>query len=185
MVEELLDSLYVDDVISGGDEISSLQELKSDMIKIFKDKWHSNAVELEDSKSSDTAQTYANESLGAQNMEASILGLKWNKKQDLISVNFQPAKEITETTKRGILRGMARVYDPLGIAAPVVLKAKTLYRQACEEKLPWDKQLPESLAKQWQKWQRQLPESLAKQWQKWQRQLPESISVPRSVSESC
>ena len=119
------------------------------------------------SKSSDTAQTYANESLGAQNMEASILGLKWNKKQDLISVNFQPAKEITETTKRGILRGMARVYDPLGIAAPVVLKAKTLYRQACEEKLPWDKQ---------------LPESLAKQWQKWQRQLPESISVPRSVS---
>ena len=36
-------------------------------------------------------------------MEASILGLKWNKKQDLISVNFQAAKEITETTKRGIL----------------------------------------------------------------------------------
>ena len=173
VVEELLDSPYVDDVISGGDEISSLQELKSDMIKIFKDggfelhKWHSNAVELEDSKSSDTAQTYANESLGAQNMEASILGLKWNKKQDLISVIFQPAKEITETTKRGILRGMARVYDPLGIAAPVVLKVKTLYRQACEEKLPWDKQ---------------LPESLAKQWQKWQRQPPESISVPRSVS---
>ena len=97
------------------DDISSLQELKSDMMKIFKDggfeihKWHSNAAEFEDSKSSDTAQTYANESLGAQNMEASILGLKWKKKQDL---NFQPAKEITETTKRGILRDMARVHDP-------------------------------------------------------------------------
>ena len=37
VVEELLDSLYVDDVISGGDEISSLQEVKSNMIKIFKD----------------------------------------------------------------------------------------------------------------------------------------------------
>ena len=119
VVEELIDSLYVDDVISGGDEISSLQELKSDMIKIFKDgefelhKWHSNAVELEDSKSSDTAQTYANESLGAQNMEASILGLKWNKKQDLISVNVQAAKEITETTKRGILRGVWLEYMTL------------------------------------------------------------------------
>ena len=92
------------------------------------------------------------QSLGAQNMEASILGLKWNKKEDLISVILQPTKEITETTKRGILRGMARIYDPLGIAASVALQAKTLYWKACEENLPWDKRLPESLIKQWKKW---------------------------------
>ena len=173
VVEDLLDSLYVDDVISGGEEIHSLQELKSQMIKVFRDggfelhKWHSNAVELKYYKLSDKVQMYAAESLGTQNTEASVLGLKWNKKEDLISVNSQPAKEIAKTTKRGILRGMARVYDPLGIAAPVVLKAKTLYRKACDETLPWDKQ---------------LPESLIKQWQKWQRQLPESSSIPRSVS---
>ena len=65
VVEELLDSLYVDAVISGGEEISSLQELKSQMIKIFRDggfelhKWHSNAVELEDYKSSNEVQMYA------------------------------------------------------------------------------------------------------------------------------
>ena len=75
---------------------------------------------------------------------------------------FSACKGITETTKRGILRGLARVYDPL-----VVLKAKTLYQKACEENFLWDKQ---------------LPESLIKQWQKWQRQLTESISIPRSVS---
>ena len=62
---------------------------------------------------------------------------------------------------------MARIYDLLGIAARVLLKAKKLYRQACEDNLPLDKQ---------------LPESLAKQWIKWQRQLPESTSVPRCVS---
>ena len=157
VVEELHEFLYVDDVISGGEEIRSLQELKSQMIKISRDggfelhKWHSNASESEDYKSSDRVQTYAAESLGTQNMEASILGLKSNKKEDLTSVNFQPAKERTETAKRGILRGMARVYDPLGIAAPVVLKAKTLYLKACEVNLPWEKQLPESLIKQWQK----------------------------------
>ena len=117
--------------------------------------------------SSNEAQMYADESLGARNTETSILGLKWNKKQDLISVNFLPAKETAETTKRGILRGIARIYDPLGIAAPVLLKAKTFYRQACEDNLLWDKQ---------------LPESKAKQWIKWQRQLPESISIPRCVS---
>ena len=173
VVEEIRDSLYVDDIISGGDEISKLYDMKWQMINIFKDggfqlhKWHSNAAELEDCISSDEAQTYADESLGARNKEASILGLKWNKNQDLISVNFLPAKETAETTKRGILRSIARVFDPLGIAAPVLLKAKTLYRQACEDNRPWDKL---------------LPESLSKQWKKWQMQLPESISVPRCVS---
>ena len=49
VVEEIRDSLYVDDIISGGDEISNLHEMKSQMINIFKDggfqlhKWHSNA----------------------------------------------------------------------------------------------------------------------------------------------
>ena len=58
-----------------------------------------NTVELEDHKSSDKVQMYAAEALGTQNMEASILGFKWNKKEDLISVNFQPGKEITEITR--------------------------------------------------------------------------------------
>ena len=175
VVEEIRDSLYVDDIISGGDEISKLHDKKWQMINMFKNggfqlhKWHSYAVELEDCTSLHKAQTYADESLGTQNAEASILGQKWNKNQDLISVNFLPAKETIETMKRGILRGMARVFHPLGIAAPVLLKAKILYRQACEDNLPWGKQ---------------LPESLAKQWGKWQRQLPESISVPRCVFES-
>ena len=76
-------------------------------------------------------------------------------------MNFLPAKETAEATKRGILRSMARVFDPLGIAAPVLLKAKTLYRQACEYNLPCDKLLPESLSTQWKKWQTQLPESIS------------------------
>ena len=68
VVEEIRDSLYLDDMISGGDEISKLYDMKWQMINIFKDggfqlhKWHSNAAELEDCISSDEAQTYADES---------------------------------------------------------------------------------------------------------------------------
>ena len=36
MVDELSDSLHVNDVISGGDDVDSLQELKEQIIKIFK-----------------------------------------------------------------------------------------------------------------------------------------------------
>ena len=105
VIDELHNSLYVDEVISGGDDVDRLQELKEQMIKIFREgrfelhKWHSNEVELEDSQPSDHSQTFANQSLGTQAVESSILGLKWNKKEDLISVDFKPAKEGTEVTK--------------------------------------------------------------------------------------
>ena len=70
VVEELHDSLSVDDIISDGDEISKLHDMKRQMINMFKDgafqlhNWHSNAVELEDCTSSHEAQMYADESLG-------------------------------------------------------------------------------------------------------------------------
>lgn len=53
-VSEIIRSLYVDDLISGGSTISKAKEDKSDAITIFSDagfelhKWHSNAPELEE-----------------------------------------------------------------------------------------------------------------------------------------
>ena len=53
VVEEIEKSLYVDDVISGGDTIDQVGELKDASITVFGEagfqlhKWHSNVPELE------------------------------------------------------------------------------------------------------------------------------------------
>ena len=53
-VAEILRSLYVDDLISGGPTVTKAKELKCDAMTIFSDagfelhKWHSNAPELEE-----------------------------------------------------------------------------------------------------------------------------------------
>ena len=49
---------------------------------------------------------------------------------DTIQINF-PAL-ITNETKRKVLGEIAKVYDPLGLASPITLEEKIIYREVCE-----------------------------------------------------
>lgn len=166
-VGEIERSLYVDDLISGGPTIEAAKQMKTKATEIFAKasfelhKWHSNAPELEPaiSASGEQTETFAKVQLGApQSGKAAVLGLAWNKRQDTITVKF-PMKR-AEATKRGILGKVASVYDPLGLVSPMTLGGKLLYRNACQLKIAWDKQLPGDLMKSWSKWESQLPEGI-------------------------
>ena len=61
------------------------------------------------------------------------------------------------TSKRGILCKLAKIYDPLGLAAPLTLKGKLIYQDACKAKLAWDAPLPSQLASRWSCLERELP----------------------------
>ena len=96
-VAEISRSLYVDDLISGANNVSKAQTLKTNATEIFADagfplhKWHSNAAELEDVDSrseSNEETTYAKEQLGSAAGKCKFLGLSWNKRDDTISVSF-------------------------------------------------------------------------------------------------
>ena len=66
-------------------------------------------------------------------------------------------EEETQPTKRGILGKMAKIYDPLGLIAPLTLTAKQIYRELCEAKAPWDARINGALLQHWKKWEKQLP----------------------------
>ena len=55
--------------------------------------------------------------------ECKILRLQWNKKDGTLGVDLIKCKKVEEHTKRGVLRAMAFVYDPLGIVSPLLLVA--------------------------------------------------------------
>ena len=141
-VEEILKSLYVDDIISGGSTTAEAQGLKKTIASVFAEakftmhKWNSNDPQLESENvvPVDEQQSYAKQQLGVKEGETKMLGLPWNKREDLIAVTFP--EEPVDVTKRGILRFLAAVYDPLGIASPTMLIGKLLYREVCESRLP-------------------------------------------------
>ena len=123
-------------------------------------KWYSSARELEsyNTVEREETETFAKQQLEVSNRDqASILGLPWNKEADTIGVNFPSDK--TESTKRGILGKVAKIYDPLGLVAPVTLTGKLLYRDVCNAKLGWNTKLPFELSRKLMKWEESLPTS--------------------------
>ena len=135
--------------------------MKEKAIAIFQDacftphKWHSNVPELE-SAQIEGEPTYSKTQLGIPQGEfSSLLGLQWDKRQDPLNVTI-PTEKVT-MTKRGILAKLAKVYDPLGLIAPVTLSGKLIYRAVCDTKIAWDTPLPDELARAWHKWESKLP----------------------------
>ena len=90
------------------------------------------------------------------------LGVLWNMQTDTFTfgVNLQNKP----FTRRGVLSVINSLYDPLGLAAPVILVGKLLLQQLTtlgKEKennhpLGWDDPLPGELRRRWESWVEQL-----------------------------
>ena len=168
VVAELWKSLYVHDLISGGTTVEEAKELKERAIEIFEDstftllKWQSSEPKLEGHTilPVDEEGTFAKQQLGEPCAgESSLLGLGWSKERDELIVSFPEWK--SDPTKRGILRKLASIYDPLGFVSPVTLGGKCLYRSVCCEKLAWDAELKGTLKVKWKKWEQSSLKQIA------------------------
>ena len=166
-VAEIERELYVDDLISGGGTIQEAKQKKATATEMFRQaafhlhKWHSNVAELELTEETETGDdlSYAKQQLGIKPRECRLLGLKWNKLTDKVGITIP--EEVAQPTKRGILGKVARIYDPLGLIAPITLQGKLLYRDACEEKRACDAPLSTPQEQQWQRWELSLPQHVS------------------------
>ena len=87
------------------------------------------------------------------------LGVLWDIQADVFT--FQIVDEVKPFTRRGVLSITNSLYDPLGIAAPVIIKAKMLLRAMSTslKRHPlddWDNPLPEQYREPWEAWCKSL-----------------------------
>ena len=119
-MDEILKSLYVDDLITGGETTKEVCHLKNTAVAIFGEagfelhKWHSNEQTLESETNSEQEdekddESYAKEQLGIKPGETKMLGLPWDKLKDMMAVTFPAAPP--DVTKRETLRFLASIYD--------------------------------------------------------------------------
>ncbi|XP_018494649.1 uncharacterized protein LOC108864130, partial [Galendromus occidentalis] len=74
-------------------------------------------------------------------VSAKFIGIPWNQTTDRLSVPKEKALKILvagEPTKRKLLKGLASVFDPLGIIAPLTINAKILLQETWKLKLGWE-----------------------------------------------
>ena len=171
-VERLRRSFYVDDLLTGGQDVKQAQTRKKLAREIMSDatfelhKWHSNYPQLEDNPrptqgeansqpETSEDQSYAKQQLLSKPSETKLLGVKWNKSEGTIAVQFPSTSRAT--TKCEVLSKLAKVYDPLGLASPTTLQGKQIYCEVCDNKVSWDAAIPENLRSRWQKWEQSLP----------------------------
>ncbi|CAK1598356.1 unnamed protein product [Parnassius mnemosyne] len=78
-----------------------------------------------------------------------VLGIFWNRCTD----NFEYVINLTDpeehVTKRKVLSDVARLYDPIGWIAPVIITAKIFIQKLWKACLDWDEKLPENLLSEW------------------------------------
>jgi hypothetical protein len=74
-------------------------------------------------------------------------------------------------TKRKVLSAIAKIYDPLQLIGPVIVKAKLIMQELWKREIGWDEELPEDLKTSWTIILNQL-------------HLLNQIRIPRKVIES-
>jgi hypothetical protein len=161
-VRKLLDSFYVDDLVSGEDTTSeafmlfekSKERLAEAGFKLRK--WLTNDKKIREKignsetrpgsnclqPNADGEESYAQQTLGIGSKLSSgherVLGLSW----DIVNDNFifefsklaEAAKKLT-LTKRNILSLLASQFDPMGWIGPIIIRMKMLFQEICRENL--------------------------------------------------
>ena len=84
------------------------------------------------------------------------LGLKWNVEEDVFTWAVDDDTLVQTRgkaiTRCGILSAVSSLFDPLGMIAPFIMKAKLLLQELCRKKLQWDEEISELEKKQWLRW---------------------------------
>ncbi|XP_061727729.1 uncharacterized protein LOC133532886 [Cydia pomonella] len=158
---------YMDDLMTGSETIEEGLHLYKEMKGLLNEggfllqKWASNKLELLDLINKREYEHIANEE-EKNNLElktdnvTKILGLTWNRNEDVFqySVNLPPLSP--PATKRKIISDVSRLFDPLGWLAPCVIVAKIFIQRLWIAGIGWDEEPPTDILKDWITYREQL-----------------------------
>lgn len=154
--EILRHDIYVDDILSGAADISQansqIHQLREALTAggFRLRKWIANdATLLADIPDRDRAQS-SSVPFTADAIH-NTLGISWEQHQDNFTFSLPTNANINKSaTKRSVLSSIARMFDPLGWIAPVIVRSKIFMQELWAIRLDWDDELPEPFKSRWQ-----------------------------------
>jgi hypothetical protein len=133
--ETILKCFYMDDLFVGVDSSEQALKLRDDLIDILKQggfelyKWASNNNDVLPQRSHPSKDLTVRLD---SNFDTTALGLTWNCSKDLLKYHVTSIEFPTNATKRNVLSIIAKIFDPLGLITPIIIKMKVLLQQLWE-----------------------------------------------------
>ncbi|XP_043276020.1 uncharacterized protein [Venturia canescens] len=160
-VDVIRNSTYVNDVFFGADDLESARMIRQQLLSLLKRggfhlrKWASNDVELLTGIST-AGNDLAIDLSKDDSAVLKVLGITWLPKEDVFSFQFGEIPP-TRSIKRSVLSLIARLFDPVGWASPVIINAKILMQDLWLAKIDWDDSVPPPLLERWNTYRHDLP----------------------------
>ena len=156
-------SFYVDDCLKSVSRVKEAISLSAELRDLTRrggfhlTQWISNSREV----LSSIPETERGKNVKEVDLDYDILpagkalGVFWSVEADCLGFHVTVPEKAA--TRRGILSVVSSLYDPLGIAAPFVLRGKIIVQESCRLRLGWDDPVPEDIEERWRKWLVSLP----------------------------
>ena len=155
-INAILHDFYVDDFLKSQCSIQEAITTALDVIKILEEhgfnltKFMSNCPQvlnaIPESKLAHQREFFELEDEPVER----TLGVRWNIKKDTFTFVVD-CKDHT-VTKRGILRTVSSIFDPLGFLTPFTVRAKILLQCLWRKKYDWDDPINDNDKELWLKW---------------------------------
>lgn len=150
------EDFYVDDLITGAQSEEDCYAMYTELCTILNAagmslrKWCSSSNSL----MNNIAESNDDPSYLLQLKEEdtiSTLGLTWQPSSDCFLFVFKDWLPPAQMSKRLLLSDMNKVFDPLGLLTPVLIKGKIFLQQLWSMKIDWDSPLSQDLQSRWQR----------------------------------
>ena len=147
--EAVRSKMNSDNVLSGAHSVEEALQKQNELIHLNLRKWTSNNVEVLsylplNMLAADPIALFASET------SVPILGIDWQPNTDYFSFHIEDISFELPFTKRSVLSRIARIFDPMGWLAPVVITAKIIMQSLWILKVGWDKELAHEISNRWQ-----------------------------------
>ena len=152
LAAEAISDFYMDDCMSGGDELEIVRNKQMQLKSMLRragfelHKWVVNdssllaEIQPQDRHLADRQIDF--------DMPVKALGLCWKPNQDCFYYKVEPLNQ-SSRTKRTILAEISKLFDPIGMLAPIIVEARSIMRSLWLAKVNWDESPDDELLKRW------------------------------------
>ncbi|XP_050338255.1 uncharacterized protein LOC126764636 [Bactrocera neohumeralis] len=146
--------MYVDDVLAGGHSVEAAIKARNEIKTALESagfplrKWTANCGRILQGLPKD--HLLNKEFLDFEDTsDVKALGIRWNAHTDFFYFKTKPILSPESYTKRAILSDIAKLFDPLGWLAPIIVTAKMIMQHIWLEGTQWDEFVSPTTLDRW------------------------------------